>query len=281
MTGTNDIYERLKAGAERIETPFVDGNGRLVWWCWGEGPTLLMLHGDYGSWTHFIRNIDALSERYRLIIPDMPGYASSDLPLLDDIVVDSSQLLCDHLDTIIGPNENYDIVGFSFGGIYAGKMATIHKDRIGTVVLIGSGGMGVDEAPHTRREMQRMSRDMDYETRAAIHHNNLCGVMFARDETADDLAILLQDENTGRTRIRARGIPESDVLFRAFPDCTARFTAIWGERDAYAIDAVPEREQMLRNFFRDLDFRTIRGTGHWVMYEAPDAFNEIVLEMLG
>ena len=31
----------------------------------------------------------------------------------------------------------------------------------------------------------------------------------------------------------------------------------------------------------DLDFRMIRGAGHWVMYEAPDAFNEIVLEMLG
>ena len=64
----------------------------------------------------------------------------------------------------LGQTKNYDIVGFSFGGIYAGQMATIHKDRVGTVVLIGTGGMGVDEAPHTRREMQRLSRDMDYET---------------------------------------------------------------------------------------------------------------------
>jgi len=281
LSATDDIYERLKASAERIETPFGDGDGRLVWWCWGEGPTVLLLHGDYGSWTHFIRNIEFLARRYRLIIPDMPGYAASDMPALDDIVVDSSEILCDHLDTIIGGDGTYDIVGFSFGGIYAGQMATIHRERVGTIILIGTGGMGVDAPPHTRRQMQRLSRDMDYATRAAIHHNNLCGVMFARDETADELAILLQDENTGRTRIRARGIPESDVLFRAFPDCTARFTAIWGEFDAYAIGDVPAREQMLRDHFADIDFRTIRGAGHWVMYEAPDEFNEIVTEMLG
>lgn len=280
MTAADDIYERLKASAERVETPFGD-DGRLVWWCWGEGPAVLMLHGDYGSWTHFIRNIEVLSERYRLLIPDMPGYADSDLPPLDDIVVDSSRMLCDHLDTLIGPDARYDIVGFSFGGIYAGQMAAIHKARVGKVILIGTGGMGVDEKPHTRREMQRLSRDMDFETRAAIHRNNLCGVMFARDETADDLAVLLQDENTGRTRIRARGIPESDVLFRAFPECTAEFTAIWGECDAYAVGDVDARAMMLRTHFPDIDFRTMLGVGHWVMYEAPEEFNEIVVEMLG
>ena len=281
MSTIDNIYERLKANAERIETPMCDGSGRLIWWCWGEGQNVLLLHGDYGSWTHFIRNIEFLSKRYRLIIPDLPGYAASDMPILDDIILDSSKMLCDHLDTIIGSDETYDIVGFSFGGIYAGQMAANHKDRVGTVVLIGTGGMGVREAPRTRREMQRLSRDMDYETRASIHRNNLCGVMFARDETADDLAILLQDENTGRTRIRARGIPESDVLFRSFSQCTAKFTAIWGEFDAYAVGEVPLREKMLRDFYPDIDFRTVLGAGHWVMYEAPDEFNEILVDMLG
>ena len=78
-----------------------------------------------------------------------------------------------------------------------------------------------------------------------------------------------------------RGIPESDVLFRAFPHCTAKFTAIWGEFDAYAVGEVIVREQMLRNFYPDIDFRTVLGAGHWVMYEAPDEFNKIVVDMLG
>lgn len=281
MSTTDDIYARLKASAERIETPFENGDGRVVWRCWGTGPAVLMLHGDYGSWTHFLRNIEFLSQRYRLLIPDMPGYAESDLPPLDDIVVDSSRMLCDQLDTIIGPETTYDIVGFSFGGIYAGQMAANHSERVGTVILIGTGGMGVDEIPHTRRQMKRLSRDMDYETRADIHRNNLCGVMFARDETVDDLAIQLQDENTGRTRVRAKGIAESDVLFRTLPNCTAEFTAIWGELDAYAVGDVPARAQMLRDFYPDIDFRMMPDTGHWVMYESPDEFNGIVVDMLG
>ena len=38
---------------------------------------------------------------------------------------------------------------------------------------------------------------------------------------------------------------------------------------------------MLRAHFPDIDFRIMRGTGHWVMYEAPDEFNVIVADMLG
>ena len=46
----------------------------------GEGPPLLMLHGGGPGATgaaNFVRNIPALAERFRLIVPDMPGYGRS------------------------------------------------------------------------------------------------------------------------------------------------------------------------------------------------------------
>ena len=33
-----------------------------------------MLHGAYGSWPHFVRNINAFSHDHRVLIPDIPGY---------------------------------------------------------------------------------------------------------------------------------------------------------------------------------------------------------------
>ncbi len=282
MSTTDDIYERLEAACERVDIPVAaDGGAHTVWRCWGAGRPVVLLHGDYGSWTHFIRNLDALAARYRVLVPDMPGYGDSGLPPLDDVVIDSAAILTADIDALVGREASYDIVGFSFGGIHAAHMAARHRDRVGKVVLIGAGGMGIDAPVAYKRPMQRLSRDMDWPTRRAVHANNLGGVMFHDDGTVDDLSLRLQDSNTSRTRIRAKGVPESDILLRALPECTARFYGIWGVEDVYSLGDVPAREAILREYEPDIDFRTLDGIGHWVMYEAPDKVNALLIEMLG
>src|SRR5690606_94454 len=62
---------RIDRTAERRTTPC--GDGHLVWRLWGNGPPLVLLHGAFGSWTHWLRNIPALAARFRVIAPDMPG----------------------------------------------------------------------------------------------------------------------------------------------------------------------------------------------------------------
>jgi len=52
----------------------------MVWHEWGEGPTVVLLHGGYGSWTHWIRNIDALAAEHRVIAADLPGLGDSAMP---------------------------------------------------------------------------------------------------------------------------------------------------------------------------------------------------------
>ena len=31
--------------------------GRIVWRIWGDGRSLVLIHGDFGSWTHWIHNV--------------------------------------------------------------------------------------------------------------------------------------------------------------------------------------------------------------------------------
>ena len=281
MSGSEDILQRLEKTAKRVDIPFDGAGNSVAWRCWGCGPAVVLLHGDYGSWTHFIRNIEPLAERYQLLVPDMPGYGDSGLPVLQDLVVDSAQIMADGVDALIGDDADYDIIGFSYGGIHAGHMAAIHRGRVRRVVLIGAGGMGVDAPVEYKRPMKRLSRDMDWPTRREIHRNNLAGVMFNDERVVDDLSLHLQDSNTARTRIRARGIPESDILLRALPDASAAFFGIWGVEDVYSLGDVPAREAILRTFKPDMDFRTLNDTGHWVMYEAPDAVNDMLFDMLG
>src|SRR5271169_1941099 len=70
-----DAVRRIERQARMQGTPC--GKGEMVWRIWGAGPPLVLLHGGYGSWVHWIRNVLPLAERYTVIAPDMPGLGDS------------------------------------------------------------------------------------------------------------------------------------------------------------------------------------------------------------
>ena len=76
---------------------------------WGEaGPILVMLHGGYGSWMHWLNNVSELCKNFRIVVPDMPGFGESELlpylPSLDQY----AQILVDALDELL-PEEQYSL----------------------------------------------------------------------------------------------------------------------------------------------------------------------------
>ena len=57
-------------------------------------------------------------------------------------------------------------------------------------------------------------------------------------------------------------------------------SGIWGEADATTGKFMAERRDLLRAIDPYSDFVTIPNAGHWVQYEAPDAFNDALEEVL-
>jgi pimeloyl-ACP methyl ester carboxylesterase len=82
MTEPNSqaILDALLSRCHEIRTPC--GDGHLVWRVWGgaapELPALVLLHGGFGAWNHWVRTIAALEPYYRVIAPDLPGCGDSD-----------------------------------------------------------------------------------------------------------------------------------------------------------------------------------------------------------
>src|SRR6516225_4256552 len=113
------LLARLTATAVRHHSPC--GDGSMVWRVWGEGPALVLLHGGYGSWTHWLRNIPVLSEGRRVIAADMPGLgesASAPEPYTaESIAAIVAGGLGEVLDRVQGEGESFDLAGFSFGGL--------------------------------------------------------------------------------------------------------------------------------------------------------------------
>src|SRR5512132_800929 len=265
--------EAFVARIESLATPTVTptGAGSMVWRSWGEGSPLVLLHGASGSWTHWIRNVLPLAERFRVLAPDMPGFGDSDSPPEPHTADGLADLLAASLDVVLPPPLRLDLAGFSFGAIMAGLVAARLARRVSKAVLVGTGGLGLGLG--SPRSLARIDASMSPEEIRGAHRANLLALMLAKPESADDLAVSLQIENLRRARFKSGTIPQSDVLRRALPLIRARIAGIWGGSDAFADGRLDACRRVLTSAQADLDFRVIEGAGHWVPYEAADQIN--------
>ncbi len=111
----------------------------MVWRVWGEGRPLVLLHGASGSWTHWIRNVLPLAKDFRVLAPDMPGFGDSDAPPEPHTADMLAGAVASGLDVLVPPPVDFDLAGFSFGGIIAGLVAARLGPRVRTLVLLGAG----------------------------------------------------------------------------------------------------------------------------------------------
>jgi len=270
------LLARMERASQRIETPC--GDGHMVWRSWGEGarPPLVLLHGGYGSWRHWVRTIPAFAIDRQVIAPDLPGLGNSAFPDSDGSPEAIAAIVRDGLRTVMAQRERYDMAGFSFGGMIAGNVAAIDGERVRTLTLVGPGGLG--GLPSSVQLVRVVL--LGGEARRAAHRTNLERLMFADPSRIDGLALAIQDWNTRHGRTKSRPMSRTTSLRTALANTRMPLNAIYGEFDAPAYPHLAEREATIRAVRPGVDFRIIRGAGHWVAYEAAEEFNAMLREML-
>lgn len=273
---TGDFLEALQEKAQIFETPC--GDGRMVWRKWGEGPCVVLVHGGFGSWNHWCRNIQALSREFTVIAPDLPGLGDSDRPDEPKTAEHIGAILAKGLDQVLPPEADFHLGCFSFGAVPGSVAAVHHGLRVRSFTLIGAAGFGPRERPTDG--LVRILPEMDETMRRATARNNLEVLMFADPRNVDDLAIDIQLANTARARFRSRPLSLSDTVLRNLPLISARRNAIWGAEDITAKGMLAPRNAALREADPEAEIVQMDGIGHWVQYEAPEAFNKSYLEML-
>ena len=96
----------------------------------------------------------------------------------------------------------------------------------------------------------------------------------------DGVAIHMQVMNSLRGRTDSRSMSRAGVLSDVLPRITTPLAGIWGEFDSTAYPHMDERFRLLEAHQPGIDIRIVPGAGHWVMYEAADAFNAALIEVL-
>lgn len=270
----NEI-ETLDAAATKDRTPC--GDGDVVWRSWGQGDdVLVLLHGGSGSWQHWLRNIAALSARYRVIAADIPGLGESAMPPDAKDIYDVARPLAAGIATLLGAARRYHVTGFSFGANVGGHLAALEGEHVRSYTAVGAASLGLPRPPLDLLKV----RDKQGAERRAANAENLARLMIRDRAKIDDTALDIQEHNTRHARFRSRGFASGDSLKEALKLAKAPLNGIWGEMDTVAWPNVEARLDVLHEIDPTLLSHVVKGAGHWVAYEAPEEFNAALLEML-
>ena len=268
------LLDHLDRSAKHWETPC--GDGTIVWRGWGSGPVVLLVHGGAGSWRHWMRNLAALSGGHTVLAPDLPGLGDS-ARAPDPISGESvAALVGQGLDQIIGPEAPVHIAGFSYGGVIAGLVAANAADRVRSLTLIGTGGLG----PPNRSVELVWVRDKTGTERLAAHRDNLLRMMLAEPASVDALALEIQEQNSQRARLNSGFMWMSRVLHDALPRVHGHVHGFWGEHEMADPAMLDARIALLRQARPDVEIKVLPRAGHWVFYEAAERFNTAILQIL-
>jgi pimeloyl-ACP methyl ester carboxylesterase len=271
------------AGAERFVTSFQ--SAQMVWHAWGAvaAPTLVLLHGGSGSWTHWLRCIAPLRDAgWRVLVPDLPGFGDSDLPVGCTDVDNLPPHLHAGLQQLqaaglcAGP---VSVAGFSFGGMAGALWLSAYPQDAVQLVLVGAPGMGL--AVTDRVPLKGWRHLPTSEAQEAVHRHNLMALMLHAPQALDDLALRLHTANVQRDRMPRRRLSSTNIVARSLSLVSARVCAIYGEHDALYRGRLSELAMAMPPMAQHWGgWRVVPGAGHWVQYEAADLFIAALKDVL-
>src|SRR5215510_6840594 len=141
----------------------------------GSGPPLLFLHGAGGAGA-WLPVVQALAEKFDVIVPEHPGFGDSDTPDWLDTIHDLAYFYLDFLDDL--DLDAVHLVGVSLGGWIAAEIAIRNTSRLASLTLASAAGLYVNGVaqidPFLLTDEQRI--------RAFFHDQSRADEMIARQQ---------------------------------------------------------------------------------------------------
>jgi pimeloyl-ACP methyl ester carboxylesterase len=257
----------------------------------GSGPTLIMLHGGgpgASGVSNYHQNLPALAERFRVLLPDQPGFGGSfrpsqknlDAQSITQITVDALVAALDSLGL-----DRFHLLGNSLGGAAAIALAQQHPDRVDRLVLMAPGGGWLPFGPTPTEGQKEMFRYFNGDGPSLRKMQTFIGVMTAEPKRWKDTAQARYEASLEPSHVefyhrlnahfaRRHGM---DPLWRDLHKVKAPTLLLWG-RDDRTITL--EGAQILLKYLRDVRLCVFGDCGHWVQLERQAEFEQLVTYFL-
>ncbi len=124
------------------------------------GPAFVMLHGFPDSGFSFSGVLPLLPPDLRIVVPDLRGFGESDKPATGYSMTDLAMDVVTLMDDLHLPSAT--IVGHSMGSFVARRTAELGRDRVDTLVLIGSAATPRNDVVRSlARQVERFTDPID------------------------------------------------------------------------------------------------------------------------
>lgn len=256
----------------------------------GSGYPVILLHGGgpgASGLSNYGRNIGALAQHFRVIVPDMPGYGASTKGInRNDPFGDLAEGILAMMDAM--KIKSAHLVGNSLGGACALRMALDHPSRVSALVLMGPGGIGTTRGLPTAG----LNKLLNYYSGSGPSLEKLSSfiredLVYDGAEVPDALIKERYDASLDPEVVASPPLRRPTNLFgalrmdftrdRRLKKCKTPTLVLWGADDKVNR---PSGGKRLLDTMPNCDLYLFSQTGHWVQWERADEFNMTTIGFL-
>ncbi len=241
----------------------------------GDGKPLVILYGDQLD-TQVPPFDDSMAERFRAVVPSLPGVNRSELPDWIEDMEDLAFLGLDLLEVLdAGP---VDVIGHGFGGWVAAEMAVRSQQHIRRLALIDS--VGVKISGPTVRDVQDVYVYTFQEVAELAWHDPGAARALkwpGMEGVVDEELLTLLRNRQSVLKFGWRPFMYDPKLLRRLARVRVPAHVFWGGSDRVVS---PDYGRALQQAIPGAGFTAIPGAGHYPQWEQPEALAKAVTEFL-
>ena len=250
----------------------------------GSGPALIMVHGGgpgAGGWSNYRRNVDHFAQHYRVILPDLPGFAKSDKPAVEGglltFMARAIKGLLDALDI-----HRAHLVGNSLGGATTMKFALDYPDRIQRIVLMGAPALAL----FTPQPSEGIKHLMGYYAPPGPSmeklRNFLNVMVYDGSQLTDQLIkeryeASIQPDLVANPILSPRNLAVLEPVWKDVGNIKHKTLIVWGRDDR---TVTLDHSFFLLNQLENVRLHVFSKCDHWAQWEKAAEFNRLVSDFL-
>lgn len=249
----------------------------------GEGEPLILLHGTGGHLEAYARNVQSLSEKFKIYCIDMVGHGYSDKPNRP-YTIDFYSIHLEAVIDVLGYDKVF-ISGESLGGWVAAWFGAKHPEKVKAMVLTTPGNVTNDI------EVMKRLKESTIKAVEQVNYENvrtrLEWLMYDKGMVTDELV---------KCRYDIYSQPEMKEAVHnivVLQDIEVRKQYSWDQSWCSKIDlptlllwtdhdptASVEQAYPLQKMIPGSQLVVIKDAGHWPQWEQPEEFDQIHVDFL-
>lgn len=244
----------------------------------GSGPPVLFLHGYPLHRAMWMPQLTGLSDRYRVVLLDLPGYGTAIGASVPDTLAGFAEAVRATVEGDLGGKAT--IVGHSFGGYVALQLFRDHPALFERLILVSTRS-GADSPEARQKRMAMVTKledpnehlDVDDVAKTLLSEATWAG----RGPVIEVVRAIVATAPNPTLRATLRAIAERPDNTSVLEKVRVPSLVLWGAGDRLI---PPPQTQALATGIAGAQGVEIAGAGHLSPLEAPDVFDDAVRAFL-